>query len=425
MFIMTPQITIMIYCLSTLSALFAIGWYYCFYKKTYAWLDFFWSMSFLVVITIYHAHYYIEHGLIQFRLIDLLYAFWSLRLSSHLFLRIRQNGEDKRYEELKKKWKVWYGINFFILFQAEVLLTLILSIPLLLNYPSDLSWANYLSVVIFFIAITGETIADKQLASFIKARHDKSKVCDVGLWKYSRHPNYFFEWLIWISFAVYGFSSTNWVYGLIPAAVMYLMLTKVTGIPPAETSSLKSKRENYLNYQKETNAFFPWFPKKLALSVLLILGSLNSMANGVPMDQQAKIKYVFDNLRADNIVILDNFYAKDTTFIDPLGTHKGIQSVKDYYKNLYQNVKSIKFTYKDLVTNGNTHVLLWTMTLSAEGLNGGTPITLEGNSYIVFNDSGLVSYHRDYFDMGEFIYEHIPVMGWTIKQVKKRLRGNK
>ena len=141
------------------------------------------------------------------------------------------------------------------------------------------------------------------------------------------------------------------------------------------------------------------------------------------MQQQEMIKNVFTTLRAENIQILDSFYAPDTKFIDPLGTHNGIKSVKAYYRNLYQNVKSIHFKFNDIVSNGNTHVLVWTMTLEAGGLNNGKPIFLEGNSHIKFNDANLVTYHRDYFDMGEFIYEHVPVLGWTIKKIKNKLRG--
>jgi steroid 5-alpha reductase family enzyme len=420
---MNSQIIVIIYTFAILAILFGAGWYYCFHKKIFSWLDFFWSGSFIIAVATYHTHGLLVTGEIKLRLIDFLYIFWSLRLSTHLYLRIAKNGEDKRYLELKRKWKVWYGLNFFFLFQAEVFLTIVLSIPIVLHYPNSLVWQNYLSLFIFCVAVTGETIADKQLADFIKSNNDRSKVCNVGLWKYSRHPNYFCEWLIWISFTVCAMTSTQWWYGLIPAVVMYLMLTKVTGIPPAETSSLASKRENYLQYQKVTNAFFPWFPRKIIFCLIFVLGSLSSMASGVPVKQCNKIKYVFDNLRADNIHILDDFYAKDAVFIDPIGAHNGIKSVKDYYQNLYKNVRSIKFTYKDLVSNKNTHALYWTMTLSADGLNGGSPMSLEGNSHIKFNDAGLVSYHRDYFDMGEFIYEHIPVMGWTIKKVKEKLRG--
>lgn len=415
--------TIITYCYVVLALLFVAGWHYCFHKKVFAWLDFFWSISFIIIIGIYHLHHYFSLGSLSLRLIDLLYILWSLRLSTHLFARIKKTGEDKRYVELKKKWKVWYGLNFFILFQAEVILAMVLASPLLIHYPDHLTWVNYLAVGIFTLAIAGETIADQQLAKFIRSNHDSSQVCREGLWKYTRHPNYFFEWIIWISFAIYALSSPQWWMGLIPAVVMYLMLTKVTGIPPAEASSIVSKKEKYIEYQKQTNAFFPWFPKKIVLSLMLMIGSLNSMAAGVPMQQPEKIKYVFDNLRADNIQILDDFYAKDTTFIDPLGTHNGINSVKDYYKNLYKNVKAIKFNFSQVVSQGNTHSLYWTMTLSAEGLNNGNPISVDGNSYIKFNEAGLVSYHRDYFDMGEFIYEHVPLLGWTVKKVKEKLRG--
>lgn len=422
---MITEVSAIICSLFILSILFGIGWYYCFHKKIFSWLDFFWSISFIIVIAIYHIQTYLDLGKLQLRTIDFLYIIWSIRLSTHLFIRIKREGEDKRYNELKKKWKVWYGLNFFMLFQVEAILTIALSIPLFLPYQDHLQWQNYLAIVLFGIAIVGETIADKQLSKFIKSSNDKSKVCDVGLWKYSRHPNYFFEWMIWISFATYSISSTYWWPGLVPAAIMYVLLNKVTGIPPAEASSLRSKKENYIMYQQRTNAFIPWFPKKMVLTFILVMSSFNSMANGVSMEQQEKIKYVFDNLRADNIKILDDFYAKDTTFIDPLGTHKGINSVKDYYRNLYKNVKSIKFTYRDLISSDNSHSLYWTMTLSADGLNRGAPISLEGNSHIRFNQDGFVAYHRDYFDMGEFIYEYVPVMGWAIKKVKNKLRSEK
>lgn len=423
---MSINLSFLVYSFIVLIIYFALGWYVSFYKKVFSLIDFVWSTSFIFVVAIFHMVKFKSHGDTSFRLIDLLYLIWSLRLSLHLYKRIKKNGEDRRYIELKKKWKIWYGLNFFVLFQVEALLTIFLSIPLALSYDDTPSLFKYLSVVVFMIAIVGETLSDKQLASFIHLNKDSSKVCNTGLWKYSRHPNYFFEWLIWISFALYGLSSSEKWPAILPCLVMYLLLTKVTGIPPAEESSLKSKKENYKNYQLKTNSFFPWFSKKLIISLLFIISfnSTNSLTYGANMQQQEKIKYTFDNLRSDNIQILDDFYAKDTQFIDPIGTHEGLDSVKSYYKNLYKNVNAISFTYKDIVSSGNTHVLVWTMALSANGLNNGQPILLEGNSYIKFNDNNLVIYHRDYFDMGEFIYEHIPLLGWTVKKIKNKLRGH-
>lgn len=402
------------------------GWYFCFVRKTFSWLDFYWSLSFLLVLALQKIIVFFQTGNFSLRPIDLLYGFWSIRLSSHLFMRIRKSGEDSRYQELKKEWKVWYGLKFFILFQSEALLTFILSIPLFLTYPTVSSLWVYTSIGLFLIAIGGEIIADNQLKAFKKENRDPSKVCNIGLWRYSRHPNYFFEWLIWISFAIYGLSSEEKWPGFIPAVIMFVLLTKVTGIPYAEASSIKSKKERYLQYQKETNAFFPWFPKTkiMIVTLLLAISTNSSLAIGNNM-QQEKIKHVFNTLRADNLKVLDDFYDPNTEFIDPIGTHRGIKAVKDYYENLYKNVKDIRFEYKDLVSSGNTHVLIWTMILTAEGLNGGKPVILSGSSHIKFNESNLVIYHRDYFDMGEFIYEHVPLLGWTIKHIKTRLRGEK
>ena len=156
----------------------------------------------------------------------------------------------------------------------------------------------------------------------------------------------------------------------------------------------------------------------LVIAVLLSVG----MAKGETMSQMERIKSVFTNLNANNSEILDSFYDKKVHFEDPLGLHNGIQSVKDYYKNLYKNVTFIEFIYTNTISEGNKHTLIWTMNLRTKGLNNGEIISLDGNSVIIFNEENLVSYHRDYFDMGEFIYEHIPGLGWVIKKIKSKLK---
>lgn len=408
--------------LPLLLLIFGLGWFYSFKTKMFSWLDFLWVSTFLITI----SFALIKKISLPTVMISLMYLIWSLRLSTHLFKRIKKHGEDKRYIDLKKNWKIWYGIYFFILFEIEAVLTMILSWPLFLTYDDSLSIFQIMAFILFILAIFGETTADRQLKHFVET-HPRSEVCNVGLWKYSRHPNYFFEWMIWVSIALFSFTSLEKWPGIIPPIIMYFFLTKITGIPPAEESSLKSKGEKYVMYQKETNAFFPWFKKIcIALICMVSISSFTNplMASGDPMLQQEKIKTVFNQLRADNLQILDNFYAPDTEFVDPLGVHKGIDSVKAYYKGLYQNVKDIRFETRELISNGNNHVFVWKMVLVADGLNGGAPVSLEGNSVIKFNDQNLVVYHRDYFDMGEFIYEHIPVLGWTLKKIKQKLRGH-
>lgn len=407
-------------------AYFIVGWFICFRIKVFAYLDFIWSSSFLLVMGILFYQYPLALESLQTKFIFLMYTIWSLRLSSHLFFRIRKQGEDNRYITLKKEWKMMYGIKFLGLFLVEAILTFILSIPLYLSLETEFSFVSYLGIALFIIALSAEIISDSQLKRFVAT--NKGKVCNVGLWKYSRHPNYFFETLIWLSFGIYGLSTDWWsAIGLIPYLIMLYLITNITGVPPAESSSLASKGDIYREYQRQTSRFILWFPKAVVIFLLIIGGSMDmsyaqERTQG-SLSQQDRIKYAFTNLRADNLEILDGFYDPKTLFVDPLGEHKGIEEVKKYYYNLYKNVEDINFEYRDIISNGNSHVLIWKMNLKAPGLNSGELVTLEGNSVIRFNEAGLVSYHRDYFDMGEFVYENVAVLGSIIKYVKKRMKG--
>jgi len=142
-----------------------------------------------------------------------------------------------------------------------------------------------------------------------------------------------------------------------------------------------------------------------------------------PSSDKERIIAVFNELRADNVDILDAFYAQDAHFVDPIGEHNGIKDIKKYYKNIYKNVQSIRFDFSEVISEGNQHSATWTMYLRAKGLNSGKEVVVKGVSIIRF-ENGLVSYHRDYFDMGEFIYDYVPILNWLIKQVKGRLKSS-
>ena len=117
-------------------------------------------------------------------------------------------------------------------------------------------------MALWFVAVAGEALADAQLAAFKRNPANRGGVCAVGLWRYSRHPNYFFECLIWVSYALFAFGSPGgWLALIGPAAILYLLL-RVTGIPLTEEQSLRSRGEAYRRYQETTSAFLPWFPKK-------------------------------------------------------------------------------------------------------------------------------------------------------------------
>lgn len=165
---------------------------------------------------------------------------------------------------------------------------------------------------------------------------------------------------------------------------------------------------------------------KLLIAAFLTCVSLVALAQEKPLDltaqRSATIRQVFNELRANNTEILDGFYTADVVFEDPLGQVNGLNSMKEYYQAMYKNVQDIRFEFKDDAVNGDRHLSTWVMYLRAQGLNGGEEVAVHGVSELEFqSESSLVIYHRDYFDMGEFLYQHIPILGSVIKLVRKQL----
>lgn len=136
-----------------------------------------------------------------------------------------------------------------------------------------------------------------------------------------------------------------------------------------------------------------------------------------------KIKSFFNALDKNNMHLVDEFYDSQMKFEDPLGKHEGVKAMKEYYEKLYKNVTEIRFDFGNIVQDGQSYFAPWTMHFSAKGLAGGKLISVEGGSLIKFStQSGKAIYHRDYFDMGAFIYEHIPVVKSAIGFIKKKLK---
>ncbi len=191
---------------------------------------------------------------------------WSLRLTGYLISRgAARSPEEGRYVELRRKWAPHESRRFFVFFQAQAALTGILAsafvVPFIVE-PWDSGWLRGLGAAISVVGIAGESIADAQLARFKRDVGNKGRVCDVGLWNYSRHPNYFFEWCVWLGYAVYGLAFGAW--GLIAIGPQALLLTSilfVTGIPPTEMQSIRSRGDAYRAYQARVSKFVPWPPK--------------------------------------------------------------------------------------------------------------------------------------------------------------------
>jgi steroid 5-alpha reductase family enzyme len=194
-------------------------------------------------------------------------AVWGIRLGTHLLIRTVGQPEEGRYQELRRQWKTNLRLKFLLFFEFQGLLDVVLSLPFLLtalNPAPTLSPLEYFGVAIWLVAVVGEAIADAQLSAFKRDPSSHGQVCQRGLWKYSRHPNYFFEWLVWVAWALFAIASpSGWIAIVCPVLMSYFLF-RVTGIPATEAQALRSKADAYRRYQQTTSAFVPWFRKSAA-----------------------------------------------------------------------------------------------------------------------------------------------------------------
>lgn len=197
-------------------------------------------------------------------LLALLGGAWGVRLALHLWSRVRGEGEDGRYRELRTHW---HGsqLKFFAFFQFQALLIVLFALPFLAVAHIRHTLTPWLlaGVIVWLLSVGGETLADRQLARFRSNPANHGRTCRDGLWRYSRHPNYFFEWLHWFAYVCLGVGSPlAWLAWLGPL-VMYVFLRWISGIPFTEKQALRSRGDDYRAYQRSTPMLFPWFPKKI------------------------------------------------------------------------------------------------------------------------------------------------------------------
>jgi len=248
-----------------LSAAFALCYLVARRLNNYGIVDIAWSYAFAGL-----AAFYAFAGPgwpVRRALLAVLVTIWSLRLGTHLLIRVAHHHpiEDTRYTQLRRDWAGHFASRMFGFFQLQAVSVILLGIAFLISARNPHPHLNPLEIAgtaLWLIALAGEACADAQLAAFKKDPTQHGRVCTVGLWHYSRHPNYFFEWLIWVAYFLFALGSPAGGLAVIgPAGILFLLL-RVTGIPMAEAQSLRSKGNAYRHYQKTTNAFVPWFPKK-------------------------------------------------------------------------------------------------------------------------------------------------------------------
>jgi steroid 5-alpha reductase family enzyme len=243
---------------AVIAVLMFILWLLHFPLRSVALADVGWAMGITLLALLYavHAVGYWRRTLFLLPMVVL----WGVRLAFYLlFTRVTGGPEEGRYAELRRQW------GSLLLFEFQALLCGVLSLPFLvaMHDPAK-GWAELeeWGLGIWVVAFLGETIADAQLARFRRDPKNKGQVLRTGLWRYSRHPNYFFEFLIWVSFAVVACTAKYGYLAFVSPVLILVLLVRVTGIPATEKQALRSRGDAYRKYQRSTSVFIPWFPKK-------------------------------------------------------------------------------------------------------------------------------------------------------------------
>jgi steroid 5-alpha reductase family enzyme len=189
---------------------------------------------------------------------------WAGRLIAHLWKRVG-GGEDGRYAELRRQAGGRAPLVFLGLYLVQAALVVALGLAFVpLAQATEVGWraSDALAVALFVVALAGESAADRQLQRWRDQPANRGRTCRAGLWRLSRHPNYFFEWLHWCAYPLLGLGLPHGAWLWLAPAGMFLLMRFVTGVPPAEAQALRSRGEDYRAYQSETNAFFP-LPRRL------------------------------------------------------------------------------------------------------------------------------------------------------------------
>lgn len=255
------MLTLLLIGLALATTCFAVTWAVSVRIKNYGLLDVAWSYGVAVLAPIYALAGPGDAPRIW--IASAIAVAWSLRLGTYILFRVLKHHptEDVRYQTLRARWPgPWMFLAFF---EVQAAVVVIFSLPFLFAAfnPNPLTPIEYAGLAIALLALAGEAIADGQMKQFKSAPSNRGKVCQSGMWRFSRHPNYFCEWLVWAGFALFALASPHgWIALSCPLLMLYFLL-KVTGIPLTEEYALKTKGEAYREYQRTTNAFIPWFRK--------------------------------------------------------------------------------------------------------------------------------------------------------------------
>jgi len=247
------------------SVVMFLGWVVALAIGNTSYVDVLWAYGVGVLGVIYIYLLRDECHLSRYALLLGLLGVWSARLGTHLLRRCWKKPEDARYAYLRDYLGKRANLGFFLFFQVQAFWIVLFASPFLIlaRNPSELGPVDQIGLFIWIVGFTGVSLADKQLRIFKNAPgRTRGEVCTTGLWRYSRHPNYFFEWVLWLGYLLLGMNCPGAGWLLLIPPTLYLFLTRITGIPFVEARKLEASGDAYRTYVKSTPSFFPWFPKK-------------------------------------------------------------------------------------------------------------------------------------------------------------------
>ena len=254
--------------LAAMTAVMVAAWAYGLARRNGGWTDVFWtwgSGAALAAAALWPWHAVTaRQGLVAG-----MAALWALRLGIYLTPRVASHPEDARYAKFREDFGAAYPRRMLFVTLPQAPATALLSVSVIIaaqRSAPGLDLRDGLGLAVFLIAIAGEYVSDEQMRRFRADSASKGQVMDRGLWGWSRHPNYFFQWLGWLAYPVIALEPAHpvtWL-SLTAAAVMFVLLRYVSGVPPLEAAMVRSRGEKFRAYQHRVSAFFPLPPKRAA-----------------------------------------------------------------------------------------------------------------------------------------------------------------
>ncbi len=249
--------------LGTVSVVMIVCWVASLIQRDASLVDRVWGVAFVVAAWSYAV--VADVWTTRTWLALVLVTVWGVRLSVYITWRNWGHGEDKRYVAMRERNPSSFVIRSLVtIFLLQGLLAWVISLPLLaatsLASPAELIWLDVVGIVLWLAGFVFEAGGDWQLSRFLADPANRGKVMDRGLWRYTRHPNYFGDTVVWWSYFVLALAVGAWWTALGPVLMTFLIV-KVSGVALTDKGMGSSSREGYDEYVRRTNAFFPWFPR--------------------------------------------------------------------------------------------------------------------------------------------------------------------